>query len=89
MATFDWITWASVDRTSLLEGLTERGYNPALIHREDWDEDGYRMIVLDSKGKRLLDENHRLVTVWQLWDDPEHYEFIRDWYKEFVDDDAF
>jgi hypothetical protein len=70
------------DRTALVEGLKERGYNAALILEDSWDDEGYRMLVLDSRGRKLRNGLGGIATVWQLWDDPEHYEFVRDWYQE-------
>lgn len=74
-----------VDRTTLIEGLKERGYNAALMVENGWDEEGYYMFLLDSKGRKILDGGyaHR---VFQYWDHPSDYKFVRDWYEEFVDE---
>lgn len=73
------------DRTALVEGLKERGYNAALIPEDGWDDKGYYMIVTDRKGNPLRDGDY-VHRVWQYWDSPADYKFVRDWYEEFSDD---
>jgi hypothetical protein len=70
-----------VDRTTLVKGLAERGYNAALIHDGSWSAYGYYMLVKDSKGESLQDVDGGPALIWQEWDDPEHYEFVRDWFE--------
>lgn len=67
-------------RKALIDGLAERGYNAHLILEDDWDEEGYYMIVTDSKGKALRDGDY-VHRVWQEWDSPDDYRFVRDMHR--------
>jgi hypothetical protein len=69
------------DRSTLTAGLAERGYNAALMFNDQWDREGYYLMVTDSKGKPLVDEDGYIHRVWQYWDSEADYRFVRDWFE--------
>lgn len=71
----------------LIEGLAKRGYNAARMLDTGWDDEGYYLIVLDRQGKALRDETGYVHRVWQYWDAPADYEFVRDWFEGKITDD--
>jgi hypothetical protein len=69
------------DRAALVAGLAERGYNADRMFQTGWDDEGYYLIVLDSKGRPLKDEEGYIHRVWQYWDTEADYRFVRDWFE--------